>query len=212
MLAGLGYDPAQSLQAASLLPAAVSFAVSPFGGYLNETQSYAATNGHELILMLPMQALLARAPAGQNQSLLNWSFKRLQHFKGVTDAIGPAMGGGFMQDPDSRNWLLGNIAAQGFYYIEGDAQASGFGSISHRVADVVIDPVNRPQDETSALASLVADARGNHTALGVVLSPTPEALTKLADWTSSLAGLGIQLVPVSTLVNPPLPVSTSSLP
>ncbi len=212
MLAGLGYDPAQSLQAASALPAPVSFAVSPFGSYLNETEAYARANDHELILMLPMQALLARAPAGQNQALLDWSFKRLQHFTGVTDAIGPAMGGGFMQDEDARNWLLGNIVSHGLYYIEGDVTASGFGAVSHRVADVVIDPVNHPQDETAELATLVKDARSGHTALGVVLSPTPEAIAKLADWTQSLAGLGIQLVPVNTTPTPPLPSTVSSLP
>jgi len=212
MVAGLGYDPAQSLQAASILPAAVSFAVSPFAGYLQETQAYARSNGHELILMLPMQALLARAPAGQNQALLNWSFKRLQHFTGVTDAIGPAMGGGFMQDEDARNWLLGNIASQGFYYVEGDMSASGFGVISHRTADVVIDPVNHPADEAMALASLVTAARKTHSALGIILSPAPQALTELAAWTQTLGGLGIQLVPVSALVTPPLPMITSHLP
>ncbi len=212
MLAGLGYDPAQSLQAASQLPAAVSFAVSPFAGYLNETQAYARANGHEMILMLPMQALLARAPAGQNQALLNWSFGRLPHVSGVTDAIGPAMGGGFMQDADARNWLLGNIASHGLYYIEGDIAASGFGSISHRVADVVIDPVNHPKDETSELASLVTIARKNHSALAVILSPAPDSLSLLARWTATLGGMGIALVPASSLVNPPPPMSTSSLP
>ncbi len=212
MLAGLGYDPAQSLQAATALPAPVSFAVSPFGGYIKETEAYARANDHELILMLPMQALLARAPAGQNQSLLDWSFGRLDHFTGVTDAIGPAMGGGFMQDADARNWLLGNILSHGFYYVEGDVNAAGFGNISHRVADVVIDPVNHPKDETAQLASLVADARSGHTALGVVLSPTPDALNLLAGWTQSLNAAGIQLVPVSALATPPLAITASSPP
>ncbi len=212
MLAGLGYDPAQSLQAATALPASVSFAVSPFGGYLNETEAYARANGHELILMLPMQALLARAPAGQNQALFNWSLGRLPHVTGVTDAIGPAMGGGFMQDADARNWLLGNIASHGLYYIEGDMNAAGFGIISHRVADAVIDPVNDSKDEAGQLARLIAIAKSKHSALAVILGAPPDSLTALANWTATLGGMGIALVPASALVNPPLPMSTSSLP
>jgi hypothetical protein len=34
----------------------------------------------------------------------------------------------------------------------------------------------------------------------------------LANWTATLGGTGIALVPASALVNPPLPMSTSSLP
>jgi polysaccharide deacetylase 2 family uncharacterized protein YibQ len=156
--------------------------------------------------------LLARAPAGQNQALFNWSLNRVPHVTGVTDAIGPAMGGGFMQDADARNWLLGNIASHGLYYIEGDMSATGFGIISHRVADVVIDPMNDPKDEAGQLARLISIAKTNHSALGVVLSATPDSLTMLANWTATLGGTGIALVPASALVNPPLPMSTSSLP
>lgn len=211
MLAGLGYNAAEALQAATSLPGAVSFAVSPFGDHLTETEAYARSNGHELILTLPMQALLARAPAGQNQALLNWSFKRLDHFSGVTDAIGPAMGGGFMQDVDAKDWLLGNIAAHGLYYVEGDANAAGLGMVSHHKADIVIAPSDQTQDETTQLASLVSEARAGRPVLGVVLNPTLAELTTLANWAGTLSALGVQLVPVSQLMTPPANMNTSSL-
>lgn len=211
MLAGLGYNAAAALQAATSLPGAISFAVSPFGDHLTETEAYARSNGHELILTLPMQALLARAPAGQNQALLNWSFKRLDHFSGVTDAIGPAMGGGFMQDVDAKDWLLGNIAAHGLYYVEGDVTAGGLGMVSHHVADVVIDPSDQTDNETGQLASLVSEARSGRPVLGVVLNPTPAELVSLANWAGTLSGLGIELVPVSALMTPPADINTSSL-
>jgi polysaccharide deacetylase 2 family uncharacterized protein YibQ len=211
MLAGLGYNATEALQAATSLPGAISFAVSPFGDHLTETEAYARSNGHELILTLPMQALLARAPAGQNQALLDWSFKRLDHFSGVTDAIGPAMGGGFMQDLDAKNWLLGNISAHGLYYVEGDASATGLGMVSHHIADIVIDPSELTQNETTQLASLVSEARSGRPVLGVVLNPTPAELVTLANWADTLSGLGIELVPVSALMTPPADINTSSL-
>lgn len=211
MLAGLGYNAAEALQAATSLPGAISFAVSPFGDHLTETEAYARSNGHDLILTLPMQALLARAPVEQNQALLDWSFQRLDHFSGVTDAIGPAMGGGFMQDLDAKNWLLGNIAAHGLYYVEGDMNATGLGMVSHHNADIVIDLSDQTQSETTQLATLVSEASTGRPVLGVMLNPNPAALVTLANWANSLSGLGIELVPVSELMTPPPDINTGRL-
>ncbi len=204
MVAGLGDDISQSLTATTLLPAAVSLAISPYGHQLPATEDAARATGHEMILILPMPALLVSLPLSQNQGTLDWAMAQIQGYAGVTDAFGPDMSGGFMDDAFSKSWLLTNIATRGLFFIEGNTNAETNPLVWGRTADQVIDPANGPAEQNADLAELAAAAQSQHTALGILLNPTPDAVKALAAWCGTLAQQGIRLVPVSALIVPPV--------
>jgi len=210
MVAGLGDDISQSLTATSILPPAVSLALTPYGHQLPATQAAARATGHEMILILPMPALLASLPLTDNQGTLDWAMAQIQGYAGVTDAFGPDMSGGFMDDLFSKSWLLTNIATRGLFFIEGNTDAETNPLVWGRTADEVIDPANGPAEESAELDALAAAAQSQHTALGIMLNPTPDAVKALAAWCATLAPQGIRLVPVSALVVPPVTVQATT--
>lgn len=212
IVAGLGDKP-DLIGDATALPPEISLALDPYGTSVQQDAAAARAAGHETLLVLPMPGLLAGAPQKQNQATLDWSMAQFQGYAGVTDAYGIAMGGGFMADPASRNWLLANIARQGLFYIEGDTNAGTPPYAAGRNADIVIDASAGPNDETVELAALITDAESQHSALAIMLHPTPDALRALSDWSETLVNEDILLVPVSALVLPPdlpLPLETST--
>jgi polysaccharide deacetylase 2 family uncharacterized protein YibQ len=163
-----------------------------------------------MILILPMPALLVSLPLSQNQGTLDWSMAQIQGYAGVTDAFGPDMSGGFMNDAFSKSWLLTNIATRGLFFIEGNTNAETNPLVWGRTADQVIDPANGAAEESADLAELAAAAQSQHSALGILLNPTPAAVKALADWCGTLAQQGIRLVPVSALIVPPVALPAPS--
>jgi polysaccharide deacetylase 2 family uncharacterized protein YibQ len=212
IIAGLRDDPTLTQQAIAL-PSEFSLGLSPYGKTVTQEAAAARAAGHETLLLLPMPGLLAGAPEAQNRATLDWALSQFQGYAGVTDAFGPAMGGGFMADPAARAWLLTRIARAGLFYIEGDPNAGTPPFAAGATADIVIDASDGPDDELVKLAALVTDAESQHSALGIMLNPTPEALRDLAEWSDTLVNEDILLVPVSALVQPPdlpLPVNAST--
>jgi polysaccharide deacetylase 2 family uncharacterized protein YibQ len=202
LIAGLGDDLALA-QVAAALPPQISLGLSPYGKTVSEAATAARAGGHEMLLLLPMPGLLASAPSPQNQATLDWSMAQIQGYAGVTDAFGPAMGGGFMANQGAKDWLLGNIAKRGLFYLEGDPNAGAAPFAAGRNADIVIDAASGPAEENAKLAALVTDAESQHAAIAIMLNPTPDALRTLAGWSDTLVNENIQLVPVSALVLPP---------
>lgn len=212
VIAGLGDDLALSQMAANL-PPAFAMALSPYGKSVTQAAAAARYNGHETLLLLPMPGLLAGASPHQNAATLQWAMAQFQGYAGVTDAFGPAMGGGFMAYQPAKTWLMANIARHGLFYIEGDPGATALLYAAGRKADLIIDAAYGAAAETKGLAALVTDGQSRHAALAVLLNPTPAALQILRGWSATLATRGAVLVPVSALVRPPdvaLPLYASS--
>jgi uncharacterized protein len=222
MVAGIGYDDTQSLAAANTLPPAVSLAITPYGQHIADAITAARAAGHEILLALPMQetdpvtenagneALVVAGPVTLNQPMLDWNLSHFQGYAGVTDAIGVSMGGGFMNDSASNSWLMQELADRGLFFVDGHEAAHEAGRNAGplpyawgRSADIVIDPVNAPQNEAAQLTSLVGIAKSQNAALGILLNPSPNAVQALAVWAEALGRQGITLVPVSALVLPP---------
>jgi polysaccharide deacetylase 2 family uncharacterized protein YibQ len=214
LVAGLGDDDAQSQEAITMLPAPVSFGVTPYGAHITDTAALARASGHEIILEIPMQganpaienagneALVMAGPITLDQPMLDWNLAQIQGYAGVTDAIGATQGAGFMNNPNAKAWLLQELADRGLFFI--DTRQTGTAPYAwNRTSDVVIDPVGAPQNESAQLTSLTALAKLQGSALGVLMLPTPNAIQMLQNWTQTLAAQGVTLVPVSALVLPP---------
>jgi len=202
VIAGLG-DNAPLYQQAAGLPSAFALALSPYGRDVTQAADAARETGHEMLLLLPMPGLLAGAPVRQNQTTLDWSMARFQGYAGVTDAFGPAMGGGFMLHAAAKSWLMSNILRHGLFYIEGDPAAAPLIYAAGRRADIVIDASAGTAVEAHELAALVTAAQARRAALAIMLDPSPAALRTLAGWSATLAKQDVRLVPVSALVQPP---------
>ena len=190
VVSDFGDDQALSLLEARTLPPQISIAISPYGSHLQGAVAALRAKGHDLLLLLPMPGLIATAPTAQNLATLDWSLSQLQGYSGVTDAYGPAMGGGFMDNQSAKAWLLSSLARNNLYFIDG------------RNADMVMDGA-APDDPVPQLAQLVTDAEEQHTALGVLVDPAPATVTALAAWSKALARQNVVLVPASALVQPP---------
>jgi polysaccharide deacetylase 2 family uncharacterized protein YibQ len=214
LVAGIGDDDSQSQEAVTTLPSAVSLAITPYGQHIADIAALARASGHETLLAIPMQeadpasenagneALVMAGPITVDQPMLDWSLSQFQGYAGVTDAIGVTQGAGFMDNPNAKAWLLQEVADKGLFFI--DARQTGPALYAwNRTADVVIDPVNAPQNEPAQLAELAADAKLQGDALGILLNPAPASLRDLANWAQTLGNQGITLVPVSALVLPP---------
>jgi hypothetical protein len=197
-----------------MLPAAVSFGLTPYGAHIGALAALACASGHELILEIPMQplnpatenagnkALVMAGPISLDQPMLDWDLSQFQGYAGVTDAIGASQGAGFMNNPNAKAWLLREIADKGLFFI--DARQTGDSLYAwNRTADVVIDPVSAPQNEAAQLASLIQLAKLRGSALGILMIPAPNAVHMLQSWIQTLGANGVSLVPVSALVLPP---------
>jgi uncharacterized protein len=214
LVAGLGDDDAESQEALTMLPTAVSLGLTPYGAHIVDIAALARASGHEIILEIPMQAknpatenagneaLVMAGPITFDQPMLDWNFSKFQGYAGVTDAIGASQGAGFMNNPNAKAWLLQEVADKGLFFI--DARQTGTTPYAwNRTADVVIDPAGAPQNEATQLISLTARAKMQGSALGILMIPTPNSIQMLQSWAQSLAVQGITLVPVSALVLPP---------
>lgn len=214
LVAGLGDDDAQSQEALTMLPAAVSFGFTPYGQHTANVAALSRASGHEIILEIPMQALhpetdnagnealVMAGPITLNQPMLDWNLAQIKGYAGVTDAIGASQGAGFMINPNAKAWLLQELADRGLFFI--DARQTGITPYAwNRTADVVIDPVGAPQNEQGQLTSLTALAKLQGNALGILMIPTPNSIQMLQSWVQTLGAQGVTLVPVSALVLPP---------
>ncbi len=214
LVAGMGDDDAQSQEALTMLPAPVSLGLTPYGAHIADIAALARASGHETILEIPMQArdpatenagneaLVMAGPITVDQPMLDWSLAKFEGYVGVTDAIGASQGAGFMDNPNAKAWLLQEIADKGLFFI--DARQTGTTAYAwNRTADVVIDPIGAPEQESAQLASLTAVAKAQGSALGILMIPTPNSVQLVQIWAQSLRSQGVTLVPVSALVLPP---------
>jgi polysaccharide deacetylase 2 family uncharacterized protein YibQ len=214
LVAGMGDDDAQSQEALTMLPAPVSLGLTPYGAHIADIAALARASGHETILEIPMQArdpatenagneaLVMAGPITVDQPMLDWSLAKFEGYVGVTDAIGASQGAGFMDNPNAKAWLLQEIADKGLFFI--DARQTGTTAYAwNRTADVVIDPIGAPEQESAQLASLTAVAKAQGSALGILMIPTPNSVQLVQSWAQSLRSQGVTLVPVSALVLPP---------
>jgi hypothetical protein len=130
LLAGIGLSTADSEDAASQLPAAVSFAVSPYAAHPEAVLAAARAHGHEYLLSIPMepqgfpldeegpQALLTGAPAEQNARRLDWALSRFAGYAGATGALDGLRGERFAAVSALLGGVERDLAARGLFYID----------------------------------------------------------------------------------------------
>ena len=211
LLAGIGLSAAEDGQAVDALPAAVSFAVSPYAYQPDAVLRTMRERGHESFLSLPMEpqgfpvddpgpeALLTGNAEGVNRQRLQWAMSRIAGYVGVTSAMGTLRGDRFAGSATQMAPVLRELGSRGLMYIDGRPGVPRAPGVAGRSIDAVIDASATRTEIDTGLARLEALAHDHGSALGLAGPPHPVTVGRLAAWAATLAARGFTLVPVSAL-------------
>lgn len=216
VVTGLGISSTATGEALKL-PRGVSLAFAPYGSELERIASRARSEGHEILLQLPMepfdypdndpgpQTLLTSLAPEQNIDRMHWLMSRFQGYVGVANY----MGSRFTASDTSFAPMLREVAKRGLMYLDdGSSPRSLAGQIAvanglpFAKAGVVLDAVPTPNEIDRALLRLESMARDGGIAVGIA-SALPVSIGRIAKWAKAAESRGFLLVPISAAVVKP---------
>ena len=197
LLTGAGIGQLATVEAMVKVPTNVSIALSPYSSDLERQAADIRSEGHEVLLDLPVRdpdaplgsagphALADGLSIEENQQRLFWAMGRFPGFFGVS---GQFMGR-ISQNGTARSALS-------------EIQRRGLGLIDYPADDLSIqlDKDLQPKSIDEALQQLEQKANSRGMAIGVA-GTTPLAIDRLRSWSAALASRGYRLVPVSALLH-----------
>lgn len=217
VVSGLGIGANATTEALTKLPAAVTFAFSPYGSDVDRLVSRARGEGHEILIQVPMEpldypdndpgprTLLTSIGAEQNLDRLHWFMSRCQGYVGIANY----MGARFTANEPAIGPVLGDIAKRGLIYFDDGSsprslaiQLSGANNGAFAKAHVVLDAVPIATEIDSALSRLETLARGGGVGIAVA-SVLPVSIDRIAQWVKSAESRGFVLVPISVVASRP---------
>jgi polysaccharide deacetylase 2 family uncharacterized protein YibQ len=219
LVADIGLSAQTSGDAADRLPAAMSFAISPYAVQNPTLLDRIRAAGHEMLVSLPMEpagfgvsdpgprALLTSGSADSNAIHLTWALSRFPGYVGVTGALGPLRGERFAASAQMGD-ILTSIAQAGLLYIDpriGVTRADPAAEITlvQRNVNLALDSNAADAGEIDRrLLQLEAIARRDGTAMGLAGAATPIMIERLVTWAARLANSDLVLVPVSAITLP----------
>lgn len=197
------------------LPPEVTIGLSP---YADKAQSWvvaARAAGHEVMLMIPMEpinypvydpgpySLLTGLSATDNLDRLDWLLSRITGYIGVAND----MGSKFTSVREALTPIMTVFRDRGLLFLDARSAATSVAAplagelgvprvINNRYidADINREAIDRRLEQLERLARLHKVAVG-------LAHPYPVTLNRLAQWTATLAGKGIDLVPISAVAN-----------
>ncbi|WP_417675123.1 divergent polysaccharide deacetylase family protein [Roseibium sp.] len=215
IIQGLGLSETGTDNAIESLPADVTFAMAPYGTDLDRWMQKARSQGHELLLQLPLEpfdfpdndpgphTLLVSLRPDEMLDRLAWLMTRVTNYVGTINE----MGARFTTTKPSMQLLLEKLRDRGLMFVDnGESSRSLSAEVSSEVkvpfssVDVVLDAVPREDEINANLLRLegIARARGVAVASGSAL---PVTVRQLEIWSRDLEERGLQLVPVSATID-----------
>ena len=219
LVADIGLSIQLSADATDRLPAAMSFAISPYAVQNQALLARIRAAGHETLVSLPMEpaifgladagprALLTSGSRDSNTIHLNWALSRFAGYVGVTGALGPLRGERFAASTQMGD-VLATLAGAGLLYIDprigiAKADPAAETALAQRNVDLVLDSNGADAREIDQrLIQLEGIARRDGAALGLAGAATPVMIERLATWATRLAATDLVLVPVSAMTLP----------
>ena len=217
VVAGLGVSGTATQSAMSKLPGPVTFAFGPYGTEIESTVAKARSDGHEVLLQIPMepfdypdndpgpQTLLVSLSPEQNIDRLHWLMSRFQGYVGVTSF----MGARFTASEAALSPVLKETAQRGLIYVDDGSshrsltgQVASSSNLPFAKAEIVLDTTPTPAHIDRALARLESLAKERGIAVGFA-SALPAAIDRIAAWAKTVESRGITLVPVSAVAAKP---------
>ena len=211
----------------AVLPAPVSFAVSPYTLRPDRLLGEIRAAGHEMLIGIPMepqgypvndegnQALLTGSATEQNEQRLGWTLSRIAGYVGATNALDGLRGERYSAASTQMEIVLKQLSERGLMYIDASPASSRLplgtvGRIVTRGIDVIIDEPAVRSEIDLKLQQLEQLARDRGSALGLAGLPRPITLGRLAAWANTLGQRGFALAPVSIVAR--MPLSTGPTP
>lgn len=211
----LGMDVRRSKQILDL-PAPITLAFLPYAGKTKELAKVGKGKGHSLIIHTPMEAMdgkLNIGPGGLKAAMSEEQFDAafgtmLASFEGY-EGINNHMGSRLTTDDAKMKHLMQILRDHNLFFVDsktnpksvaaGEAQMAG---IPFAERDVFLDHVETLEFAREALLKTerLALKRGYAIAIG---HPKDNTIAALKEWLPTLAGKGIELVPVRALLVKP---------
>jgi polysaccharide deacetylase 2 family uncharacterized protein YibQ len=217
IVGGLGLSQTTTQEALRVLPPDVTLAFAPYGSSLDRWVQNARSEGHELLLQLPMEpfdypdndpgphTLLTSVTPEINADRLDWLMSRITNYVGVVNYQGAKFTAG---DP-ALTTVLRTLAGRGVMYVDDGASSRSTAEAAAQNVrlpfargDVTIDVVPNDDAIEARLAQLEQVARARGSAVGLA-NALPITLRHLQSWAKGLESRGMVLVPVSAVVGAP---------
>jgi polysaccharide deacetylase 2 family uncharacterized protein YibQ len=214
---GLGVGGTATQSAMSKLPGPVTFAFGPHGFEIDRTVAKARSDGHEVLLQIPMepfdypdndpgpQTLLVSLTPEQNVDRLHWLMSRFQGYVGLSNF----MGARFTASEPALAPVLKEAAQRGLIYVDDGSshrslagQIASANNLTFAKAEIVIDATPTPPHIDRALAKLEQLAKERGVAVGIA-SALPASIDRIAVWAKAVESRGFVLVPISAVAAKP---------
>ena len=212
----LGMSPGRTASIARL-PATLTLAFLPYAGDLDRQVAAARREGHEVIAHVPMEPLDGRLRPGPQplHTRLNAPEIERRLARDLARLPGPVginnhMGSRFTSDPNRLAVVLSALRERGLYFLdsltsprsEGARMARRMG-VPYAVRDVFLDDTISHGEVWYRLrqAEAIARRKGHAIAIG---HPHQATLDVLRQWLPQAQARGVELVPVSALLNRPM--------
>ncbi|MGB7335471.1 MAG: divergent polysaccharide deacetylase family protein [Salaquimonas sp.] len=217
IVGGIGISQTSSQAAIRDLPSAVTLAFAPYGNSLQRWMQTARKKGHELLLQVPMepfgypdnspgaQTLVSSVSPEENQVNLHWLLSRTSNYVGVMNFQGAKL----LSEPGPLRPIFDELSERGLLFVDdgtaGNSKSSDVANqsiLAHTTAHVQLDQVRTRRDIAEKLDFLVTQAKRTGLAIGVS-NGFSETIEMLAEFTKKANELGIEITPVSAIVEDP---------
>jgi len=215
IVSGLGQSAAATEAAIQTLPPAVTLAFNPYGQRLDYWTARARAEGHETLVLVPMEptnypandpgpeTLLTTLSPPENRVRLNWSLSRFTGYTGVLSLFGSR----YTTALESLRPTLNEIRSRGLLFVDSrvSLRSSAFRiageiglprAINNRFIDVqpARDEIDRRLDELVKIAMTSGFAVG-------VGQPFPVTIERVAAFVRGADARGLAIAPVSAIVD-----------
>lgn len=211
VVGGLGMSQTGTDIALKGLPSAVTLAFSAYGTNLDRWVARARSQGHELLVQLPLEpfdypdndpgphTLMTSLTPEANIDRLHWALSRLPAFVGVVNH----MGARFTASSEAMTPVMTELGKRGLMYLD---DGSSVRTVAPEVAkttgapfakvDVVIDAEANEEQIEARLLQLEGLARQRGLAIGVATA-LPVSIRRITEWSKTLEARGVVIVPAS---------------
>ena len=214
IVSGLGLS-SDATQRAIRLAKEVTLSFTPYGTDLEVDVAAAREAGHEVLLDLPMEpisypaddpgphTLLTSLNPSENIARLNWLLGRFKGYVGVINH----MGSRFTASPDPLRPILRALKGRGLMFVDSRSTSKSVaGDLAGQMQlpSVVNDRFLDHEPTLGAIDQSFAAAEDDSRVRGislVVARPFPVTLKRMAEWLPMLKARGIEIVPVTALVD-----------
>ena len=215
LVTGLGLSRAATMAAITKLPGEVSLVFDPYGPDLNGWLLRARLAGHEVFVGLPMESEnfptkdpgpLALSTTVQVADNMKRLYSILSSFAGYVGVVS-TMGSKFSEAEGQLKPILAELKKRGLMFVDGGTIAR---SAAPRIAveinlpraknNLTLDDPPSPDNISKKLRQLEKLTRANTTAIATIRA-YPSSIEKLVEWTGTLGGKKLALVPVSAIAN-----------